>query len=193
MYKNLKDAVEILHTKEDICLTKASMYMADQSTIYAYYETKEVIEIPNTNHNKEIVDKEIIFNINKRYEEACILKSAMKEAISIVLALDLFIALTIPNPQFLLLIYNLLSFGPLFISIKIINILYDNAFVNKFILDNLNILNDSLTLEDKDKFAEKEMVVYENFKNKIEIGNMLFFDNSKKEFVKKIKEVKNGR
>lgn len=193
MYEDLKKAMEILCSKDDCCLNKALTYMADEKTIYAYYEIGEVIAIPNTKHNKEIINKEIASVINIRFEEACILRRAFKEALSIVLALDLFIALIIPNPEFLLLIYNLLSFGPLFISFKIMNKTYGDDFINKYILDNLGILNESLTLEDKKKFTEKEANVYKNFDNKIETGNMLFFNSSKKQFVKRIKEAKNGR
>ena len=168
-------------------------YALENDKIYVGYENGDQSIYPNIQHNIDILDRKITKSIYDTYENAKILKKEVIVSNSIAIALLLFMAIVVKDMPLLLIIYSILTFPSCLFSYIGADLVYKRAFQEKYLLENIDLLNEIMTADKiiSLDIAQINSYLYNN--SKIGPGNIRIFAASSKTLVKNINEVKHGK
>ncbi len=142
----------------------------------------------NNKHNIELLNRRIESNVQYEFEKAKKLRKVSNNYIKISMAILLFNTIIQQDISFLMLLYTLLASVSALCLFKISKKIYDQAYIEKQVLENLEEINASLTEKDLQQLTASEKVFYDNH-GKINHGNLDCLSHfTNKVLVKKVKE-----
>lgn len=149
--------------------------------------------VPKNEHNRECLDRRIKAVINRQYSQACFKKKNSKVLIAVSISLGLLFAIACKDMTIITLIYGVITLPLCAKRFNESESAYNLAFMKKYIIDNLDVLNEALTENDIEQFDDKQKQAYSLWDNQITMGNLGIFSDSNKTLVKRIDEKKYGK
>lgn len=168
-------------------------YLQVKDKVHISYSNGDDAKYPLIPHNIEALNREIIKSINYDYEMTIIIKRTIKKFNAICMAILIFMSMIEQDAYFLTILFSILTLPICYKAHMRADAMFKISARDKFLLENIDLLNEYITEEEINSFAEDEKLGYEYNNKQFTPGNIRTFFESNPILIKKINEVKNGQ